>query len=163
MLGLVKRRCFNAMPSVEKKAFTLIELLVVIAIISVLAALLLPAFARAKEKGRQTSCINSIRQQALAVFMYAEDNHDTLPPVAFQDPNGNETNWPVLLDPYLKSARIHFCPTDQKARTNSYGLNELAFVDLTDQGSSSPNRLSSFKTPVATIMMGDLGTEDDLT
>src|SRR6267378_1085831 len=155
MLRLVKRRGFNAMPSVEKKAFTLIELLVVIAVIAILASLLLPAFARAKEKGRQTSCINSVRQQALAVFMYAEDNHDTLPHVAFQDPNGNETNWPVLLDPYLKSARIHFCPTDQKAKTNSYGLNELAFVDLTDEGSTAPNRLSAFRAPPQTVMMGD--------
>jgi prepilin-type N-terminal cleavage/methylation domain-containing protein len=143
-------------------AFTLIELLVVIAIIAILAALLLPALAKAKEKGRQTFCINSERQQAIAVFMYADDHFDLLPPVAFRDAAGNVTNWPALLDPYLKSARIHFCPTDQQARTNSYGLNELAFVDLTDEDSSSPNRLTAFKTPSSTVMMGDLGTADDL-
>lgn len=141
--------------------FTLIELLVVIAVIAILAALLLPTLARAKEKGKQTYCINSERQQALAVFMYVDDHSETLPPVAYRDSSGSITNWPDLLNPYLKSARVHFCPTDQQARTNSYGLNELAFVDLTDDDSSAPNRLSAFRTPTATVMMGDLGTEDD--
>jgi prepilin-type N-terminal cleavage/methylation domain-containing protein len=88
-------------------AFTLIELLVVIAIIAILAALLLPSLARAKEKGKQTFCINSERQQAMAVFMYADEHSDTLPPVAFRASDGYVTNWPELLDPYLKSARVH--------------------------------------------------------
>src|SRR5712671_2829025 len=57
--------------------------------------------------------------------------------------------------------RLHFCPTDLQAKTNSYGLNELAFVDLTDEGSPAPNRLSAFKTPTDTVMLGDLGTADD--
>src|SRR5882724_1371265 len=144
-------------------AFTLIELLIVIAIIAILAALLLPALGKAKEKGRQTACVNSVRQQALAVFMYADDFHDILPPVGFQDAAGNETNWPVLLDPYLKSIRIHFCPSDLQARTNSYGLNELAFADLTDPDAIPPTRLTSLRTPAATLMMGDLGVADDLT
>lgn len=144
-----------------KKAFTLIELLVVIGIIAMLAALLLPTLAKAKEKGRQTFCINSEHQQALAVFMYADDHGQSLPPVAFKDASGTVSNWPVLLDPYLKSIRIHICPTDLLGKTNSYGLNELAFVDLTDEGSPPPNKLSSFKTPSDTLMMGDLGTGDD--
>ena len=146
----------------RRRAFTLIELLAVIAIIAILAALLLPSLARANEKGKQTYCINSERQQAMAVFMYADDHAETLPPVAFRDASGYITNWPELLDPYLKSARVHFCPTDQQAKTNSYGLNELAFVDMTDDDPSAPNRLSAFRTPTATVMMGDLGTADDL-
>jgi hypothetical protein len=94
--------------------------------------------------------------------MYADDNDQTFPPVAYQDQAGNITNWPSLLDPYLKSVRIHVCPTDLLGKTNSYGLNELAFVDLTDDGSPPPNKLSSFRTPTDTLMMGDLGTADDL-
>src|SRR5262245_58695177 len=102
----------------QRAAFTLIELLVVIAIIAILAALLLPALATAKEKAKQTYCTNSEKQQALAVFMYSDEHSDTVPPVACQNDDGSITNWPQLLDPYLKSASVHFCPTDLKAKTN---------------------------------------------
>jgi prepilin-type N-terminal cleavage/methylation domain-containing protein/prepilin-type processing-associated H-X9-DG protein len=142
--------------------FTLVELLVVIAIIAVLAALLLPALAKAKEKGRQTSCINNVRQQTLAVIMYANENGDLLPPTAYNTPDGNEVDWPALLDPYLNHvAKIHLCPTDLISQTNSYGLNELTFVDLTDPNPPPPTRLGSFHSTSTTIMQGDIGTEDD--
>jgi prepilin-type N-terminal cleavage/methylation domain-containing protein len=142
--------------------FTLIELLVVISIIAILAALLLPALAGAKEKGRQTSCINSVRQQTLAILLYADENGDRLPPTAYNDANGNEVDWPALLDPYLNHvAKIHLCPTDRNSKTNSYGLNELTFVDLTDPNPPPAVRLASFHSTSTTIMQGDIGTEDN--
>jgi prepilin-type N-terminal cleavage/methylation domain-containing protein/prepilin-type processing-associated H-X9-DG protein len=145
-----------------RRAFTLIELLVVIAIIAILAALLFPALAGAKKKGQQTMCVNNSRQQALAIFMYANDNGDILPPTAYNDSNGNEVNWPTLLDPYLKNPKTHLCPSDFISTNNSYGLNELGFVDLTDPGVTTPNRAAGFHSPTATVMLGDVGTEDDL-
>jgi prepilin-type N-terminal cleavage/methylation domain-containing protein/prepilin-type processing-associated H-X9-DG protein len=146
----------------DGNGFTLIELLVVIVIIAILAALLLPSLAKAKEKGRQTYCINSVRQQTLAVLLYADEHGDILPPTAYIAPNGNEVDWPALLDPYLNFVvKIHLCPTDLNSRTNSYGLNELTFVDLTDPNPPPPTRLASFHATANTIMQGDIGTEDD--
>lgn len=63
----------------KEKGFTLIELLVVIAIIAILAAILFPVFARAREKARQTSCLSNLKQLALGVLMYTQDYDEILP------------------------------------------------------------------------------------
>src|SRR5688500_14651686 len=116
-----------------QRAFTLIELLIVIAIVTVLAGLVFPVVARAREKARQASCAGNTRQLALAILMYADDHEETLPPVAYghEHEAGDEHDaddepvvlWTEMVAPYLKSRQVLLCPSDT-ARKSSYGLNE---------------------------------------
>jgi len=94
-----------------KRGFTLIELLVVIAIIAILAAILFPVFARARENARRTSCGSNIRQIALGIKQYSQDNDELYPNVA--NPSGQTpTGWADAIQPYLKSVQILQCPSE---------------------------------------------------
>ncbi len=141
-----------------KSAFTLIELLVVIAIIAILAAIIFPVFASAREKARQTVCASNTKQLSLGVLMYAQDYDETLPPTAIASENNNGILWPVLLHPYIKNDQVRHCPDDSKGQFNSYGLNEIIFSDLTDPVGlkSLAQTLAAIQTPAETIMMSEL-------
>ncbi len=100
-----------------RNGFTLIELLVVIAIIAILAAILFPVFAKAREKARQTSCASNLKQLGLSIQMYAQDYDETLPAnndvVSKTDYNGGLAVNPfLLLQPYIKNLNILACPSD---------------------------------------------------
>ena len=91
-------------------AFTLIELLVVIAIIAILAAILFPVFASAREKARQSSCSNNMRQIGLAQMNYVEDYDGTMQ-MAYAGLSSVVAAWPDLLYPYTKNMAVYNCPS----------------------------------------------------
>src|ERR1017187_1394632 len=89
------------------QAFTLIELLVVIAIIAILAAMLLPALARAKEAGKRISCLNNLRQLSLSAQMYVSESQ------GFYPPRSDTDRWPdKFYDNYGKSLKLLLCPSE---------------------------------------------------
>jgi prepilin-type N-terminal cleavage/methylation domain-containing protein/prepilin-type processing-associated H-X9-DG protein len=94
----------------RQDGFTLIELLVVIAIIAVLAAILFPVFAQARDKARQASCLSNTKQIGTAVMMYAQDHDDGLPPWWITTKHG-PTYWHVHLKPYVKNLQVFVCPS----------------------------------------------------
>ncbi len=100
----------------RKKAFTLIELLVVIAIIAILAAILFPVFARAREAARKTSCLSNMKQIGLAFMQYVQDYDEKLPQ-SWNGQNdvtqGQQLNWAWAIQPYAKNRQIYKCPSDK--------------------------------------------------
>ncbi|MFP3903747.1 MAG: DUF1559 domain-containing protein [Armatimonadota bacterium] len=126
----------------KRCGFTLIELLVVIAIIAILAAILFPVFARAREKARQTSCLSNLKQIGLGINMYSQDYDEVLPGVFTQGREGQWgvctchywSAWAINIFPYVQNEQIFICPsykgqgwfaTGGHCGVNSYGLNHI--------------------------------------
>jgi len=137
----------------KRNGFTLIELLVVIAIIAILAAILLPVFATARENARRTSCTNNLKQISLATLAYIEDYDAVYPGEADGSYygsggtnrgwiyytnegtwNGNFTNFlpsQGVLYPYIKSAGVYLCPSDGTGQANSYAVSAYTTTNPT--------------------------------
>lgn len=95
-----------------KRAFTLIELLVVIAIIAILAAILFPVFARAREAARKTACLSNTKQIGTALMMYSQDYEEVLPPPQLGTcPGIGCFAWADVIYPYVKNEKVFDCPS----------------------------------------------------
>ncbi len=127
----------------RRRGFTLIELLVVIAIIAILAAILFPVFARAREKARQTSCLSDHKQIALGVLMYAQDYDEMLPTRYYN--NGTGYQWSNVVLPYVKNWDIFTCPS-----TKAYSIGWA-------QGYLDWRPLAQIQSPSETVMACDVG------
>lgn len=139
------RRCLTRC---RKNGFTLIELLVVIAIIAILAAILFPVFARAREKARQSSCLSNVKQIALGILMYAQDYDEVLVPMA--NPGGN---WTVLISPYVKNTQIFRCPS-KAGFAIGYGVSYRNLAEDTGAGGRGCS-LGAITAPAEALLFGE--------
>jgi prepilin-type N-terminal cleavage/methylation domain-containing protein/prepilin-type processing-associated H-X9-DG protein len=143
-----RRYCFP-------KGFTLIELLVVVAIIGILAAILFPVFARARENARRSSCMSNMKQMGLGLMMYSQDYDERMPlasyqyPVvgAYHYPNGRLATakgrgWYSMIFDYMKDWHVFNCPSEEPALYYDGGYNLTSFPYSYNYAAPHPAKLS---------------------
>ncbi|RYX81022.1 DUF1559 domain-containing protein [bacterium] len=146
--------CTSTNPS-RRSAFTLIELLVVIAIIAILAAILFPVFARARENARRASCQSNLKQIGLGVLQYVQDYDETYP----LNTRGGTTGgndfalWMVNIYPYVKSTQIFACPSGKNTQSLSFTSPALTFPWIRSYGMSELVA-GSFNNPIKAAQVG---------
>lgn len=166
-IRLPRANCGNRDWPCGARAFSLVELLVVLAIVSLLAALTLPALARARSRAQGVVCAGQLRQLGVAVRLYASDHDDFLPRSQHSAVAHRERPWGSALAPYLGGhaeawtqllVTVYHCPSDGRANAWSYGLNvyfELGPEDDYEGKPGSWRRLGSIPRPSLTILFAE--------
>ena len=157
----------------QTSGFTLIELLVVIAIIAILAAILFPVFARARENARRTSCSSNLKQIGLGIMQYVQDYDETYPlyevgpneatDAPYLDANNVSVDWALTTQPYMKSMQILACPSDSYSLTFNlpgYGNNVKRSYAMANylrvaNGDRRGRNIASLNQPSLTIFAGE--------
>lgn len=160
----------------RQNGFTLVELLTVIAIIAILASILFPVFAQAREKARQSSCLSNQKQIAMAIMMYAQDFDETYPLYSFGAGTAgclgyfglDGPRWADMIFPYVKSRQVFDCPDANvhlslftggqyfDTQTYSYGYSTPSLTTAPDTGFGVAGRgLAELTSPSTTILMAD--------
>lgn len=150
------------------RGFTLIELLVVIAIISILAAILFPVFARARENARRASCLSNLKQIGLGFIQYTQDYDEKLPNNNYAFNGAGMLNWDEQIFPYVKSNQIFACPSASGDQINSedngpdrdYAMNFYLTPLYRSGTNASAVSLASIDKPSQLFLAGDAVRSD---
>jgi prepilin-type N-terminal cleavage/methylation domain-containing protein/prepilin-type processing-associated H-X9-DG protein len=135
--------------------FTLIELLIVIAIIAILASILFPVFARARENARRSSCQSNLKQLSLAMMQYLQDCDERFPGYyGYQPTNTGAPFWPTELKPYFNSDQLLLCPSDKYTKRGGWLCNYLLNGMLGCATDASGNAVKGQAVPGATNCSG---------
>lgn len=157
----------------KRSAFTLIELLVVIAIIAILAAILFPVFARARENARKSSCMSNLKQVGLGIIQYQQDYDEKFPMTHYNDAAGAEVRWFEMVGPYMKSGAkygnnrysgaggVWNCPSLPTEQPAVYGVHYDLFRDgFPYSGTPTTTSISVVDRSAETVMVAEKGQND---
>jgi prepilin-type N-terminal cleavage/methylation domain-containing protein/prepilin-type processing-associated H-X9-DG protein len=138
-----------------RRGFTLIELLVVIAIIAILAAILFPVFAKAREKARQSSCLSNVKQLSLGILQYTQDYDECFPYAYRIDSGGGGEYWYGAITPYLKNTQVLYCPSYRTGNGYGYNFDTLGYSWAGVTRAQDCCALGSIASPSETVMICD--------